>query len=152
MSSRTATPTKRIARLVGLYNADGTLGGEVVCWIGAHLGRRHCSLCDITHGSVGQRPEWKSSLAGLPVRFDTYHRDDLPDTIRGNPWRSHVVDIMNAAQIERFDRFFDEHCAAILTEVAEADPSGAADRTCARAVIGTSALLALALELFVAHR
>jgi hypothetical protein len=39
-------------------------------------------LCEITHGSVRQRPEWKTCQAGLPVPFDTFHRNDQPDTIR----------------------------------------------------------------------
>ncbi len=81
MSSIDATPT-RIVRLVGVYDADSTLRGELAYWIGARLGRRHCSLCEITHASVRQRPEWKACTTGLPVPFDTFHRDDQPDTVR----------------------------------------------------------------------
>ena len=29
-----------------------------------------------------QRPEWKTCRAGLPVPFDTFHRNDQPDAIR----------------------------------------------------------------------
>jgi hypothetical protein len=82
MSSPDARPTQRIVRLVGVYDADGTIRGELAYWVGARLGRRHCSLCEITHGSVRQRPEWKACKASLPVPFDTYHRNDQPDTIR----------------------------------------------------------------------
>ena len=82
MSSPDAAPTQRIVRLVGVYDADSTMRGEFAYWVGARLGRRHCSLCEITHGSVRQRPEWKACQAGLPVPFDTYHRDDQPDPIR----------------------------------------------------------------------
>ena len=82
MSSPDAPQTQQITRLIGVYDADGTLRGELSYWVGARLGRRHCSLCEITHGSVRQRPEWKSCQAGLPVPFDTYHRNDQPDTIR----------------------------------------------------------------------
>lgn len=71
-------------RLVGVYDADGTLRGEVTYWVGARLGRRHCSLCDITHGSVRERREWRSCRAGLPIPFDTYHRDDQPDAVRAS--------------------------------------------------------------------
>lgn len=73
---------RRIIRLVGVYDADGTIRGELVYWIGARLGRSHCSLCDITHGLVRERPEWKSCRASLGVPFDTYHRDDQPANIR----------------------------------------------------------------------
>jgi hypothetical protein len=72
----------RIVRLVGVYDADSTFRGELAYWVGARLGRRHCALCDITHGRVRQRPEWKKSQARLPVPFETFHRDDQPDSIR----------------------------------------------------------------------
>ena len=75
-------PARRIARLVGVYDADGTLRGELAYWVGARLGRRHCSLCDITHGSVRERPQWKACRAGLPVPFDTFHRNDQPPAVR----------------------------------------------------------------------
>jgi hypothetical protein len=76
------TPTDRIVRLVGVYDADSTVWGEVSYWVGARLGRRHCSLCEITHGSIRQRPEWTASRDRLPARFDTYHRNDQPDAVR----------------------------------------------------------------------
>lgn len=82
MSTKDAAPTQRIIRLVGVYDADSTVRGELAYWVGARLGRRHCSLCEITHGSVRQRPEWKACQAGLPVPFDTFHRNDQPDKIR----------------------------------------------------------------------
>jgi len=74
----TPTPSVQIRRLVGVYNADGSLRGELAYWIGARLGRAHCALCDITHGNVRERSDWKLCRAGLPVPFDTYHRDDQP--------------------------------------------------------------------------
>ena len=82
MSSPDAAPTQRIVRLVGVYDADSTLRGELAYWVGARLGRRHCSLCDITHGSVRQRPGWTACQAGLPVPFDTFHRNDQPASVR----------------------------------------------------------------------
>ena len=52
MASSDTTTSQQIVRLIGVYDANGTLSGELAYWIGARLGRRHCSLCDITHGSV----------------------------------------------------------------------------------------------------
>ena len=82
MSSSNTTDGPRIMRLVGVYDADSTLRGELAYWVGARLGRRHCPLCDITHGSVRLRPEWRTCQAELPTPFDTYHRNDQPDHIR----------------------------------------------------------------------
>ena len=71
-----------IDRLIGVYDADGTLRGEVAYWVGARLGRRHCSLCDVTHGTFTEKTAWKRCRSSLPVPFDTYHRDDQPDDVR----------------------------------------------------------------------
>ncbi len=77
------TVTRRtITGLVGVYNADGTLRGELAYWVGKRLGRAHCALCDITHGSVKERPDWQRCRDGLAVPFGTYHRDDQPDSTR----------------------------------------------------------------------
>jgi hypothetical protein len=82
MNSSHDTHALRIKQLVGVYDADGSLRGELSYWIGARLGRRHCSLCDITHGSVKERPEWQQCRSGLPVTFTTFHRDDQPRNVR----------------------------------------------------------------------
>jgi len=72
-----------VRRLVGVYAADGTLRGELAYVVGAALGRAHCSLCDITHGRLRERADWRSCRAGLPVPFDTFHRNDQPTEVRG---------------------------------------------------------------------
>ena len=72
----------QISRLVGVYDAEGTLRGELAYFVGARLGRAHCSLCDITHGLLRERAEWRACRAGLPVPFATFHRDDQPDEVR----------------------------------------------------------------------
>lgn len=72
----------RIERLIGVYDADGTLRGEISYWIGARLGQRHCSLCDVTHGTFTEKRDWKRCRDSLPVPFETFHRDDQPDDVR----------------------------------------------------------------------
>src|ERR1700693_329763 len=81
-SDDTARSTFTIRRLVGVYNANGTVGGELAYFIGARLGRAHCPLCDITHGLVAERPEWQECRAQLRAPFDTYHRNDQPQKLR----------------------------------------------------------------------
>jgi hypothetical protein len=71
-----------VQRLIGVYDADGTLRGELAYWVGARLGRTHCALCEITHGAVRVRPEWTECRTGLPVPFDTFHRNDQPEAVR----------------------------------------------------------------------
>lgn len=71
-----------VLRLIGVYDADHTVRGEVTYWVGARLGRAHCALCDITHGMLRRRAEWNAYVGGLAVPFETFHRDDQPDAVR----------------------------------------------------------------------
>ena len=47
-----------IVRLTGVYNAKGSLLGEVRYAVGRRLGRSHCALCEITHGRVRETAAW----------------------------------------------------------------------------------------------
>jgi hypothetical protein len=78
MSSGEAT----VLRLVGVYDAEGTLRGELSYWVGARLGRAHCALCDVTHGLLRERRDWRECREAMPVPFDTYHLDDQPPAVR----------------------------------------------------------------------
>ena len=69
---------ERILELIGVYDADGSIVGEIRYWVGARFGRAHCALCDITHGPFRSRPEWRALREVLPVDFSTWHRDDAP--------------------------------------------------------------------------
>lgn len=74
MNSAETTPIE----FIGIYDADSTLVGEISYWIGARLGRAHCSLCELTHGLFTKKNEWKTCQSSLSVPFLTYHRDDAP--------------------------------------------------------------------------
>jgi hypothetical protein len=67
---------QRIERLIGVYDADGTLFGELAYVVGHLLGRRSCSLCDITHGGVRRRPQLDAAAATLGVPLELLHRDE----------------------------------------------------------------------------
>jgi hypothetical protein len=66
----------RIDRLVGVYDADGTVLGELAYVVGHVLGRRSCALCDITHGGLRRRPEFDEAAAALGVPFELVHRNE----------------------------------------------------------------------------
>lgn len=79
-------PQTRIVELFGVYDADATLVGEASYWIGARLGIRHCSLCDITHSLFREKSQWRDCVARLEndygVSFLAYHRNDQPAVVR----------------------------------------------------------------------
>ncbi len=80
--------SNEITEFIGVYDADATLLGEISYWIGARLGKRHCSLCDITHGLFTERRDWKECRESLRVPMTTYHRNDAP---------SDVLDVVSGA-------------------------------------------------------
>ena len=69
-----------VIRLIGVYDADGGLRGEIA-YLAGKLGGHHCSLCDITHSPVRRRREWDAYVAGLPGPFDVVHRNERSEAI-----------------------------------------------------------------------
>jgi hypothetical protein len=64
-----------VIRLIGVYDADGGLRGEIA-YLAGKLGGHHCSLCDITHSPVRRRREWDAYVSTLPVPFEVVHRNE----------------------------------------------------------------------------
>ena len=73
--------TSNITELIGVYDADSTLLGEISYWVGARFGITHCSLCELTHGLFTQKSEWKQCAESLAIPFRLFHRDDAPDDV-----------------------------------------------------------------------
>ena len=71
----------QVQRLVGVYDADGGLRGELA-YLAGKLGGRHCSLCDITHSPIRRRRAWDDYVASLPVPFDVVHRNERSPEVR----------------------------------------------------------------------
>ena len=64
--------------LWGVYHANGGLLGELAYVVGKLRGTAHCGLCDITHGSVRVKPEWKTLEATLDIPFKLVHLNEQP--------------------------------------------------------------------------
>ena len=73
--------TSNITELIGVYDADSTLLGEISYWVGARFGITHCSLCELTHGLFTRKSEWKQCAESLAIPFRLFHRDDAPDDV-----------------------------------------------------------------------
>ncbi|MBJ7509416.1 MAG: hypothetical protein JHD37_09280 [Ilumatobacteraceae bacterium] len=70
-------PSKhKIVRVIGVYDADGTIIGELTYFWQKTFRGRHCTLCDITHGAIKMRSEWNLAVAELGLEFELLHRDE----------------------------------------------------------------------------
>jgi len=70
-----------LRRLVGVYEADGGLVGELRYAVLKLTGRGHCSLCDITHRGVKAKSEWRFMCERFPVPFDLLHLNERTPAI-----------------------------------------------------------------------
>jgi hypothetical protein len=108
-----ASVATQVEEFIGVYDADGTIVGEVSYWIGARLGRTHCSLCELTHGLFTVKREWRECSATLGVPFTTWHRDDAPAEVLAAAAGSYPVVlardavglrvVVDAIRLETFD-------------------------------------------------
>ena len=67
-----------MTRIVGVYNADGSILGEFNFAIGKVIGRRDCGLCDLTHGwNPFGKPSWRNACSVSSVEIELVHRNEL---------------------------------------------------------------------------
>ena len=72
-----------VTALTGVYQANGSLSGELRYVVGKLLGSAHCALCDITHGSVREKKGFAACREALPVPLRNVHLDERsPDMKR----------------------------------------------------------------------
>jgi hypothetical protein len=68
-----------VDRILGVYNADGGIVGELRYIVGHVLGTVSCALCDITHSPIRRKREWDALVAELGVPVDLRHLNELDD-------------------------------------------------------------------------
>jgi hypothetical protein len=65
-----------IVRLIGVYNGDGGIRGQVAHAFGKFRGTTSCALCDITYRGVRKNPEWSDVACATGVPFDLVHLNE----------------------------------------------------------------------------
>lgn len=71
-----------IDALYGIYNAEGSLAGELRYVWGKLRGTAHCALCDITHRGVREKSSFKECRGGLDLPLSLLHLDELTPALR----------------------------------------------------------------------
>ena len=64
-------------KLIGIYNAKGSLIGELQYFFGKIRGTAHCALCDITHGRLKEKSDFKKCKQDLDMPLELLHLDEL---------------------------------------------------------------------------
>ncbi len=74
--------TIKLSRIVGVYNAEGSLRGELSYLVGKLLGTASCALCDITHHGLGEKAAFKSCRSRFAAPIETLHLDEQDEELR----------------------------------------------------------------------
>jgi len=119
-----------VARLVGVYDADGGLAGEARYVVGHLLGRLECALCDITHGPVRRKKTFDALRARLGVPFDVVHRNERsPEVARATgDALPCVVAVTDSGIVTLLDRASLEACGGRVDGLEAALRTAAVDR------------------------
>ena len=71
-----------------IYNANGSLSGEIKYFFKKYFYGLKCSMCDITHNVISEKKEWKEKVNQTKFILKTVHldeqRNDLYKFSRGN--------------------------------------------------------------------
>lgn len=71
-----------VDELIGVYDADGGVVGELRYALGKVFARRHCALCDLTHHGLRQRADWQRVAREIGVPITLLHRNEMDEEIR----------------------------------------------------------------------
>lgn len=66
-----------VDKLVGIYNAKGSIVGELQYFFGTLTGQTQCALCDITHGVFKGKVAFSKAKQPLGIPFEILYLDEL---------------------------------------------------------------------------
>ncbi len=65
-----------------IYNAEGSIIGEIKYLFNKYIKNIKCSMCDITHNSFSEKVEWEKKCRDFPFKIECLHLDELPNDIK----------------------------------------------------------------------
>ena len=77
-----STRATRWRRLIGVYDTNGGLVGELAYLTGRLLGVAHCALCEITHDASGEKPVFQATRRSMGVPLEMTHRNQVSREVR----------------------------------------------------------------------
>ena len=64
-----------------IYNAEGSIFGELKYFYNKYIRDINCSMCDITHNTLSEKKEWKKRCMVSSLKIECLHLDELPKDI-----------------------------------------------------------------------
>ena len=64
-----------------IYNAEGSIFGELKYLYNKYVRDIKCSMCDITHNTLSEKKEWKNRCMVSHLKIECLHLDELPKDI-----------------------------------------------------------------------
>ena len=65
-----------------IYNAEGSIFGEIRYLYNKYIKDIKCSMCDITHNYFSEKGEWRKKCNEFPFKIECLHLDELPIEIK----------------------------------------------------------------------
>jgi len=76
LSTSSLNAQSKEPKIYFIYNASGTIAGELNYLYGKYFRDEHCELCDITHSAVSAKPEWKAWISALKCESYVLHTNE----------------------------------------------------------------------------
>lgn len=70
------------SKIYGIYDVHSGVIGEFVYILAQLIGRKHCALCNITHGTLFKKNDWHALTKRLNVRIELLHLNDQHERMR----------------------------------------------------------------------
>tara|TARA_B100001057_G_scaffold425961_1_gene449754 strand:+ start:406 stop:771 length:366 start_codon:yes stop_codon:yes gene_type:complete len=71
-----------IKKIYCIYNANGSIKGELKYLYEKYFKNINCSMCDITHNTFMQKKSWKDKCLKSSLKIECLHLDELPNDIK----------------------------------------------------------------------
>ena len=69
---------QRPVKIYCIYNAKGSVSGELAYLFKKYVYGAKCSMCEISHDSFTIKRDWKNKVSQLNINLETVHLDERP--------------------------------------------------------------------------
>ena len=69
---------QRSVKIYCIYNAKGSVSGELAYVFKKYVLGFKCSMCEITHNSFTMKKDWENKVSQSNINIETVHLDERP--------------------------------------------------------------------------